>query len=112
GDSRPFVRVVLSAAAILLVGLSVANPDALIARTNLSREAIIKTDVGYLGGLSVDRVPVVVDYLQTHEIDCSGRLVADIRDDLEQLDEDPSIFSESWGSLRAGAAVERLTDCS
>ncbi len=112
GDSRPFVRVVLSAAAILLIGLSVANPDGLIARTNLSREAIIKTDVGYLGGLSVDRVPVVVDYLETHRLDCSGPLLADIRNDLERLDEDPSIFSQSWGSWRANAAYARLADCS
>jgi hypothetical protein len=112
GDSRPFVRVVLSAAAILLIGLSVANPDALIARTNLSREAIIQTDVGYLGGLSVDRVPVVVDYLETHRLDCSGPLLTDIRSDLRQLDEDLSIFSESWGSWRANAAFESLTDCS
>lgn len=111
GDSRPFVRVVLSAAAILLIGLSVANPDALIARTNLSRGAIIKTDVGYLGGLSVDRVPVVVEYLQTHRFECSGPLLADIRTDLERLDDDQSVFSESWSSWRAIPVYETVADC-
>src|SRR5581483_765671 len=42
--------------------MNVANPDALIARTNLSRPRI---DVRYLAGLGGDAVPVLVARLPT-----------------------------------------------
>jgi uncharacterized protein DUF4153 len=43
-------------------GLNVLNPDALIARTNLDRPRV---DIAYLGHLSDDAVPTLVDRLPT-----------------------------------------------
>lgn len=110
-DTRPFVRVVLSAAAVLLIGLTVANPDAIIARTNLGRQAIIQTDVSYLGGLSVDRVPVITEYVRNHPVDCNSPLLTDLRHDLKALDAGSSIFSSSWSAWRATATYATLSDC-
>jgi Domain of unknown function (DUF4173) len=42
--------------------LNVVNPDALIARTNLERSRV---DVAYVGGLSDDAVPAILDKLPT-----------------------------------------------
>ncbi|MBK5266419.1 MAG: DUF4173 domain-containing protein [Acidimicrobiia bacterium] len=110
-DTRPFVRVVLCAATVLLLGLTVANPDAIIARTNLGRQAIIQTDVSYLGGLSVDRVPVVAEYVRNHPVECDSPLLTDLRHDLKALDEDESIFSSSWSARQAAATSATLGDC-
>jgi hypothetical protein len=110
-DTRPFVRVVLGAAAVLLLGLTIANPDAIIARTNLGRQAIIQTDVSYLGGLSVDRAPVVAEYVRNHPVECDSPLLTDLTHDLNALDEDKSIFSSSWSARQATAAYGTLGDC-
>ncbi len=56
-------RFALLSAATLLLGLAVLNPDAWIARHNLDRyEATGKLDAGYLGGLSADAVPFILDH--------------------------------------------------
>jgi hypothetical protein len=47
---------------VFTAGLNVLDPDALIARTNLSRPHV---DVRYLGHLSDDAVPTLVERLPT-----------------------------------------------
>jgi hypothetical protein len=57
---RLFVTGALVAGFVATLALNVANPDALIARTNLDRPRV---DVAYLGGLSDDAVPVLLERL-------------------------------------------------
>ena len=54
---RLFVMGALVAGFAATLALNVANPDALIARTNLDRPHV---DTAYLGGLSDDAVPVLL----------------------------------------------------
>jgi hypothetical protein len=53
-------RTALAAGVLALLGLAVANPDALIARTNIQQNRTV--DLGYLGTLSPDAVPAVAEY--------------------------------------------------
>jgi hypothetical protein len=57
------------------LALNVANPDALIARTNIDRP---KVDVGYLSGLSDDAVPTLVARLDRLAPDQRRFLAADL----------------------------------
>jgi two-component system, OmpR family, sensor histidine kinase BaeS len=59
-----FVTGALVAGFVATLALNVANPDALIARTNLDRPHI---DTAYLGGLSDDAIPVLLKRLPTLE---------------------------------------------
>ncbi|NUS51678.1 MAG: DUF4173 domain-containing protein, partial [Nocardioidaceae bacterium] len=53
-------RTVMLSAAVTLLGLALANPDAMIAGHNLDRyQASGRVDTGYLGGLSADAVPTL-----------------------------------------------------
>jgi len=66
--ARPWARVWFPAAAsacglALLLGLNVVNPEALVARTNLQREATLPPDTSYLGDLSDDAVPTIASLL-------------------------------------------------
>jgi hypothetical protein len=61
---RLFVTGALVAGFVATLALNVANPDALIARTNLDRPHV---DVAYLGGLSDDAVPVLLARLPALE---------------------------------------------
>jgi hypothetical protein len=55
--------------------LNVVNPDALIARTNLDRPRV---DVAYLGDLSDDAVPVLLDRLPTLRADLRKSLAFEL----------------------------------
>jgi hypothetical protein len=55
--------------------LNVVNPDALIARTNLDRSRV---DVAYLGGLSDDAVPVLLERLPTLRADLRRALAFEL----------------------------------
>src|SRR6266540_4313966 len=55
--------------------LNVVNPDALIARTNLDRPRV---DVAYLGDLSDDAVPVLLDRLPTLRADLQKSLAFEL----------------------------------
>jgi predicted acyltransferase len=57
GKRQAFAVGALVAGFAATVMLNVVNPDALIARTNVTRPAV---DVRYLGGLSDDAVPTLV----------------------------------------------------
>ncbi len=112
-DTKPFVRVVLSVALALLLGLTLANPDRMITETNLARQGPIETDTAYLGGLSWDRAPVTVDYLITHDLVCDFRFRTDLDNDMDRLNErlSESWLSASWSSTRARTAYARLPPC-
>ncbi|HEY0638962.1 MAG TPA: DUF4173 domain-containing protein, partial [Pseudonocardiaceae bacterium] len=67
---RPWARAWFPAAAAgaglaLLLGLNVVNPEALVAATNLQREAALRTDTGYVAELSEDAIPTIVELLPT-----------------------------------------------
>ena len=62
GSGRHFVLAATLSGFALLALLNVANPDALIARTNIARaEAGKQIDVSYLGSLSDDAVPALFE---------------------------------------------------
>jgi hypothetical protein len=73
--------------------LNVVNPDALIARTNLDRARV---DVAYVGGLSDDAVPVLLERLPT--------LPADLRRSLALELLERSNRHDDWRSLNLARA--------
>jgi hypothetical protein len=48
---------------VLLFALDVANPAAMVATHNLTRQAEVPVDAGYLDDLGDDAVPAIVDLL-------------------------------------------------
>ena len=49
-----------------LLGLNALNPDAYIARENVTRpQGVVSLDEGYLRELSADAAPVVIEYLNS-----------------------------------------------
>ena len=77
-------RVALGLGVLTLLGLAVANPDAMIARSGIDRfERTGRLDQSYLGGLSPDALPEL-DRLDDKQRDCTvlpiqGRLAGDDR---------------------------------
>jgi hypothetical protein len=72
GSGRHFVLATSLSAFAFLGLLNAANPDALIARTHIARaEAGKPVDVSYIGSLSDDAVPLVLDRLSA--VDFQGR---------------------------------------
>ena len=62
GRRHAFAAGALVSGFALTLALNIANPDALIARTNVTRPAV---DVSYLGRLSDDAVPTLVSRIWT-----------------------------------------------
>jgi len=60
GRPRRFAAGGVVAGLVVAFGLAAANPDAVIARTNLARAADRPVDVGYLSDLSADAVPTLL----------------------------------------------------
>lgn len=59
-----FVRGAVVAGTVVVLGLHVVNPEALIARVNMQRAIAGKTlDHAYLGSLSADAVPVMLELM-------------------------------------------------
>ena len=112
-DTRPFVRVVLSVALALLLGMTIANPDRMITETNLARQGPLETDTAYLATLSWDRVPATVDYLVARDLACDAHFRTDLADDMDRLNErlSESWLSASWSLARAKAAYAQLPPC-
>ena len=64
GRWHPFASGAVSAALLVLVGLNLANPDAVIAQINLGRAAQgTRFDATYVAALSADALPVLIDAL-------------------------------------------------
>jgi uncharacterized protein DUF4153 len=84
--------------------LNVVNPDALIARTNLDRSRV---DVAYLGRLSDDAVPALLDELPTLPPDKQSALALELlRRDRQEVDWRSFNFSRA----RAAALLEQHHD--
>ncbi|RSM47738.1 DUF4173 domain-containing protein [Actinoplanes sp. ATCC 53533] len=78
-------RAVVAAAVLALIGLSVANPDRLIADHNVTRfEQTGRIDTAYLSDLSADAVPAL-DRLTGKDRDCA---LAPLATDLEENQDD------------------------
>jgi hypothetical protein len=88
----------------------VANPEALVARTNLQRDASVETDTRYLTSeLSDDAVPAIAELLPT--LDADAR-----RDVLERLCGEPAEGAgftgwAAWNLSHARAAGHRDRLC-
>jgi signal transduction histidine kinase len=68
---RWLVPVALRTGAVALLGLALVNPDLYIAEHNLSRnDAAVPVDLQYLGSLSADAYPALVD-LPADQFDCA-----------------------------------------
>ncbi len=77
GDLFAFGALVAGFAAIVIV--NVVNPDALIARTNVDRShSCAEIDFRYLGGLSDDAVPVLLEALPELDPDVRSRLAENL----------------------------------
>jgi hypothetical protein len=92
---RLFVTGALVAGFVATLALNVANPDALIARTNLDRPHV---DAAYLGGLSADAVPVLLAKLPALEPSVRVPLAEAL---LRRSDRSESIVG--WNASRARA---------
>ncbi|GIF11434.1 DUF4153 domain-containing protein [Actinoplanes teichomyceticus] len=62
-------RAAIAAGVLALLGLAVANPDALIARDQVHRPAG-RIDVAYLSGLSADAVPEIAELADAQDRTC------------------------------------------
>lgn len=58
----------------MLLGLNAVNPEALVASTNLQRDAPVSTDTRYLTDLSDDAVPTIVALLPSLDADVRAQL--------------------------------------
>src|SRR5439155_8923059 len=92
---RLFVTGALVAGFVATLALNVANPDALIARTNLDRPL---ADAAYLGGLSDDAVPVLLARLQS----LPARLRVPLARELLRRSDDPQGLL-GWNASRSRA---------
>jgi hypothetical protein len=91
-----FPRLALLTGAAALAGLALANPDAWIARHNVERfETTGRLDSWYLGGLSADAVPAVLD-LPAEQLPCA----------VPGFSSDDRILSWNLGRARAETALE------
>jgi len=80
GQRRRFVGGAVSAALLVLAGLNLANPDAMIARINLGRAAHGgRFDAAYVAALSADALPILIDALPSLPPDQRDRLVSELR---------------------------------
>lgn len=79
GRRHLFVGGAVSAALLVLVGLNLANPDAVIARVNLGRAAQgARFDAAYAAVLSADALPVLIDALPSLTPDQRCRLIFEL----------------------------------
>jgi two-component system sensor histidine kinase BaeS len=82
GDRAWFPAAAAGCGLALLLGLNVANPEALVAKVNMQRPAAVERDTGYLtSGLSDDAVPTIAALLPrlgtTEREDVLARLCAE-----------------------------------
>lgn len=89
-------RAALAAGVLALLGLAAANPDALIARTNIQQNRPV--DLDYLGSLSPDAVPAVAKYGHGSSRDC---VLAEIGTQLDR--------SDDWRQWNLGRQQARRT---
>ncbi len=101
-----FVPGVVAAGFVVILGLHIVNPDALVVKTNVARAAAGATvDTAYLTSLSADAVPALIDALP----DLDPALQAEVAQQLITRWQRPSrIDWRTWSRARSAAwrAVE------
>jgi hypothetical protein len=108
GRRQPFAFGALASGLATVALLFVINPEAIIARTNVTRmesaEALVRFDVAYATSLSADAVPVLIDALPALPPDVQCRLA---RHMLRRWapDRERSIRNWNWSASRASDAV-------
>ena len=112
GRRERFAPGAIAAAFIVVLGLNVANPDALIARVNIDRhlETGVELDLEYLGTLSDDAVPTIVDRA-AGEV-CPHLLQVAVA--IAGIDQRAGFRTFNWSRSGADAAVagsDPATDC-
>jgi hypothetical protein len=103
-------RAVLASGALTLLGLAAANPDALIARYNITHENDLDLDLAYLEDLSDDAAPELMA-LPEEDRECVLR-EREFPSDDEDADE-RNLMAWNWGYQRAldlAAGVDEPSD--
>ncbi|WP_223399310.1 DUF4153 domain-containing protein [Nocardioides rotundus] len=99
-------RLGLVTGAVALLGLAAINPDAWVAEQNIDRfEASGRLDLTYLGALSADAAPVIVDRLPEEAAVC---VLADLPDEQLSAAIREDLWSWNLGRQRAEASVDAL----
>jgi hypothetical protein len=106
GRLERFPSGAVAAGFLVLAGLNVVNPDAVIARTNIGRATSqLELDAAYLGRLSTDAVPVLRAHWET--LDADARCAS-----LKILDRSRLLYTDwrswSWSAWRAERAAPDL----
>lgn len=107
GQRGRFAFGAFVAGAVVVVGLTLANPDAIIANANLHNRSV-ELDAAYLSLLSADALPTVVSYVGAADIDCSTRTELLIS---AEIVDDGDWRSTTVGDLRARASLDSLPPC-
>jgi hypothetical protein len=115
GQRRRFAFGAIVSGFLLLLGLNVINPDAIIVRTNMSRpDGTRSVDVHHLTTLSADAVPTVLARIATLDLSSQCELVDGLLHRPWYLDETDS---RSWNLSRylarraVRAANEIISHC-
>ncbi len=98
-------RVTIVSATVGLIALTAVDPDALIARANISRfGGTEQLDTGYLSVLSADAVPAIAELKEVRDRDCVLAWIS-ARDELTR-----SLPWQGWniGRSRARAVVREM----
>lgn len=103
GRRDRFAPGAIITAFVVVLALNVVNPDALIARVNIDRHIDdgAELDIGYLGTLSEDAVPTIVDQ-------ASGPMCAELLEiaiDIAGEDQRGGFRTFNWSRSGADAAV-------
>jgi hypothetical protein len=112
GDRRRFAFGALVSAFVVIGGLDVANPDALIVRTNahyghLEFEAPL--DARPLASFSADATPAIVAALPLLSPEAQGTVLATLKSRLGSAVDGPSDWRTfNWSRAQARAAVSQL----
>ncbi len=100
GRRDRFAAGVVAMGVVALVALNVANPDAIIVRTNVARAIEGKTfDATYLSRLSADAVPAIVESLDSMASDRRAALLNGL--------EARAASGDDWRSWNVSRAAER-----
>lgn len=106
-DVVQFMRGAVVAGAVVVLGLHVLNPEALIAKTNMQRALAGEVlDHAYLASLSADAVPVILELMPHLSPEQQRKMAMRLHGAWRQR---PAGDWRSWNfsQLRADAAMER-----
>jgi len=104
GRRATFVRRGVAAAFVLMITVTIANPDGLITRVNLTSS--VPLDLGYVGQLSLDRGPALAAMASQN---CDAARVEFVHDAVQEDGEDWR--SWSWSRYQAEQLLVTWSDC-